>query len=117
MRKLTFLFAFILFALALSATEKDKKEKAEKADYDIVYVTGNVSDYYTGETLVGVEVQLEGTDAKTYTDLDGNFQFENIRSGEYNIIVNYISYEKTTIEKQKVELYSEPVKIKLEPVK
>lgn len=117
MKKILLLAISIFWFTTLFASDKDKKEEAGKPAYDIVFVSGNVSDYNTGETLVGVEVRLEGADVKTYTDFDGNFQFEGIKAGEYNIIINYISYENKTIEKKKIELFSEPIEIKLEPQK
>ena len=33
---------------------------------------------------------------KTYTDLDGNFTFKNVKPGEYKVVTNYISYQKKT---------------------
>jgi len=46
--------------------------------------------------LVGVEVKIEGTDMKTYTDFDGNFSFNNLKPGEYKVVTSYISYQKKT---------------------
>ncbi|GAO28352.1 beta-sandwich domain-containing protein [Geofilum rubicundum] len=51
-----------------------------------------VLDKTTGESLTGVEVRVEGTDLKTYTDFDGKFVFENVKAGEYKVMANYISY-------------------------
>jgi hypothetical protein len=55
-------------------------------------ITGVVLDKTTGESLTGVEVRVEGTDLKTYTDFDGKFVFENVKAGEYKVMANYISY-------------------------
>ncbi len=55
-------------------------------------ITGVVLDKTTGESLTGVEVRVEGTDLKTYTDFDGKFVFENVKAGEYKVLANYISY-------------------------
>ena len=40
-----------------------------------VSFNGRVTDFQTGESLVGAEVQIPNTPFKTYTDLDGNFSF------------------------------------------
>ena len=65
-----------------------------------------------GEALVGVEIKLEGTDLKTYSDFDGNFSFDNVKQGEYKVIANYISYEKKT-ETLKISPNENELKIKL----
>lgn len=56
-------------------------------------ITGIVLDGSTGESLTGVEVRVEGTEMKTYTDFDGKFVFEGVKPGNYKISTNYISYK------------------------
>lgn len=36
-------------------------------------ITGNVTDGFTGEPLIGVSIMLKGSSDGTTTDLDGNF--------------------------------------------
>ncbi len=55
-------------------------------------ITGIILDKTTGESLTGVEVRMEGTDLKTYTDFDGKFIFDNVKTGEYKVLAKYISY-------------------------
>ena len=43
-----------------------------------------VFDKSTNEELAGVVVAVEGTDMKTYTDMDGNFSIEGVIS--YNFV-------------------------------
>lgn len=57
-------------------------------------IHGVVSDATSGETLVGVNVFLQGTALGTATDIEGKFVIENISPGEYNLEVSYIGYEK-----------------------
>ncbi len=78
-----------------------------------VVVSGSISDVKSGESLVGVEVKLEGTDLKTYTDFDGNFTFKNVKPGEYKVVANYISYNTTT-EKLQAGKNAKDVKLKLQ---
>jgi hypothetical protein len=61
-------------------------------------IKGQVNDLTTGETLAGVVVTLEGTDQTTYTDLDGNFKFNGMLPGKYNLVFSYISYDKSLVE-------------------
>jgi hypothetical protein len=61
-------------------------------------VSGKVLDNFTGETLAGVAISVEGTDLKVYTDLDGNFSINGIEPGTYNLILSMISYKNSFVE-------------------
>ncbi|MCF6332906.1 MAG: carboxypeptidase-like regulatory domain-containing protein [Draconibacterium sp.] len=111
--KKTFI-GILLVLVGFSTIAKEKEAKA--ADTESIattILTGSIADNNSGESLVGVEVKLEGTDLKTYTDFDGNFSFNNVKPGEYKLITNYISYQKKmkilNVSSQKNEL-----KIKLQ---
>lgn len=90
------MIAFLGFAYAENDNSKDSNSNANAAT--TISVTGKVVDFSTGEALTGVEVTLEGTDQKVYSDFDGNFKFENINQGEYNVVASYISYKNSLIE-------------------
>lgn len=60
-------------------------------------IKGRILDKDTRETLSGALVTLVGTDIKAYSDLDGNFSFDNIEAGIYKIRVSYISFSTITI--------------------
>jgi uncharacterized protein YvpB len=81
----------IIFGLLIIATTTFAADNINNK----VKVSGKVIDQVTGEVLTGVSVQVEGTNHKTYSDFDGNFTFEGLKPGEYNITASYISYEKT----------------------
>ena len=59
-------------------------------------VFGSVKDKYTQEVLIGVTLQLEGTQLGAVTDLDGRFKIANVPSSSYNLKVNYLGYESQT---------------------
>jgi hypothetical protein len=113
MKKILIGFISIMLAVAVTANEKEGKTAADTDNAATVALSGTVLDSNSGELLVGVEVQIEGTDTKTYTDFDGNFSFDNMKPGEYKLVTNYISYNKTT-ETLKVDAKENQVKIKLE---
>jgi len=111
------LTVFLVTTLMFSAIADEKDHIAdEPAKAATVTVYGTVTDAKTGESLVGVEVQLEGTDMKVYTDFNGQFSFEDILPGEYDISAKYISYEKQKIEKQNIDIFSSELKVQLKPV-
>ena len=82
-----------------------------------ISLSGKVIDFNSGEVLTGVEVTLEGTDIKAYTDFDGNFEIEEVKPGNYNIIASYISYDKSLIENFKANVENNEVDIKLQSSK
>ena len=108
---------FFVLTLFFSAVAGEKGRHADgDADKPLtVNISGTVTDAKTGETLVGVQVQLDGTNKKVYTDFDGNFTFDDILPGKYDITASYISYEKQKIEKQDIDIFSSRIKVQLKP--
>lgn len=92
------IFLVALMAVGLSsvtiANNPSKPESVKPASATAMtnIITGVILDKTTGESLTGVEVCMEGTDLKTYTDFDGKFTFDNVKSGEYKVLAKYISY-------------------------
>jgi hypothetical protein len=95
MKKIAILFLLAITVIAVNAKEKDGTPANTENSANLV-LTGSIADQNSGESLVGVEVKLEGTDLKAYTDFDGNFSFNNVKPGEYKLVTNYISYQKKT---------------------
>ena len=93
------LVAIVGFGFA--STEGTEETKNTKEAAVTTSVNGTVVDMNTGEALTGVEISIEGTDIKTYSDFDGNFTFSNLNQGEYNIVASYISYNKSLVENYK----------------
>ncbi len=118
MKKQIIALAFILLTgIAFADKDSSKSNGAKSPASQTVSITGKVIDFKTGEALTGVEVKLEGTDTKTYTDFDGKFSFNNVKSGKYNIIASYISYDKSLIENFKAAPESDKISIKLQSSK
>jgi len=85
-----------------------EKEKTADASANIT-LSGIVVDSQTKETLAGVEVTIEGTNLKTYTDFEGNFSFDNIQPGNYKVVTKYVSYnavESRTVSIQPNEMHA-----------
>ncbi len=99
--KAGFLTLIIAMVVSLSwAGNNDNDVSTENAN--LVSLSGFINDNATNETLAGVKVTLEGTNQVAYTDFDGNFVFENIQPGVYNLNASYISYRQEDIEKLEV---------------
>ena len=56
-------------------------------------LVGTVVDSSTGETLIGVNVKVQGEDGGTITDIDGKFQISVTSKTE--LIFSYIGYTDT----------------------
>jgi outer membrane receptor protein involved in Fe transport len=82
------LYLIVCFALSLSVNLKAQSTGA---------ITGTVVDAENGETLIGVNIILEGTLIGNNSDLDGNYLIRNIEPGTYTLLVSYVSFQKQTI--------------------
>ena len=60
-------------------------------------ISGKVYDGKTGETLPGANVAIEGTNYGASTDLDGQFTIAGVPSGNYDVVISFISYQTKKI--------------------
>jgi len=58
-------------------------------------IQGIVKDAETGEAIIACNVQIQGTSLRTVTGLDGDFIIQNIPEGTQNLVLSFLSYEKT----------------------
>lgn len=114
MKKLV--LSMILAAAVSGAMAGEKKEKAEApaAAPANVVLSGTVIDHETSENLVGVKVELAGTNQVTYTDFDGNYSFENLRPGTYDVVASIVSYDKKCLSRIQVDASKNRVSISLD---
>lgn len=115
MKNLILSIVFVaLVGIVYADNEGSNSNPSESASVEMISVSGTVMDFDSGEVLTGVEVTIEGTDIKAYTDFDGNFIFDNMKPGKYNIIASYISYEKSLVENFEADNKKTEVNIKLQ---
>lgn len=96
MKKIIFSWLALVLTIAVTAKENEAKNPANADNAATVILAGSIADATSGEFLAGVEVKIEGTDLKTYTDFDGNFKFDGVKPGEYKVVTSYISYKSAT---------------------
>jgi uncharacterized surface anchored protein len=99
----------------VASNSNDGATVAKETPAAVVMMTGTVLDSETGEALAGAVVEIENTDTKAYTDLEGHFTIENMQQGEYTVKVNYISYKEALISKLSLDTHASSVEIKLNP--
>lgn len=106
--------AFILAAISIVSFAREPVN--DKDDSDLITLKGTVSDKLSGESLTGAKVKLEGAEIVRYTDFNGRFTIENLKPGEYTVLVEYISYDTEKLDKISLE-YARgvPLDIRLRP--
>jgi len=116
---------FVILAIVLTAStglfannEKgnDKKTEQSETTPSTTILTGTVVDQITGESLTGVKVIIEETNQIVYTDFDGNFSFQSVKPGQYNLKVDYISYKANILQEVKINGVANSIKIGLKTV-
>jgi len=105
---------FITLSLVLSIfIQASGIEKVSIPPVATMSINGVIADVDTDETLAGVMVSIEGTDYKTLTDLDGNFSFDGLEAGDYDLKLTYISYKEVKVENVKTESKDLTIELKL----
>ena len=61
-------------------------------------ISGYVIDKKTGETIIGVNVIVRGTNRGAATDLNGYFRITGLPPGKYTLDVSHIAYQLNSIE-------------------
>lgn len=83
-RRLLQLFIFLSCAVSVPAFAQNFR------------VEGSVTDAATGETLIGVSVNIKGTKAGTMSGVDGRYALANVAPGTV-LVVTYIGYDPLEI--------------------
>ncbi|MEW6193849.1 MAG: TonB-dependent receptor [Bacteroidota bacterium] len=55
-------------------------------------IKGKIIDAQTKEPLIGANIVLKGTTIGVTTNLNGYYEFENLTTGNYTIVVKYVGY-------------------------
>ena len=66
--------------------------KTKGGDFQPKKVSGKVTDEKTGETLIGVTIQIKGTTSGTTTSVDGTYTVE-VKSADAILVFSYLGYE------------------------
>ncbi|MGE4586980.1 MAG: carboxypeptidase-like regulatory domain-containing protein [Mangrovibacterium sp.] len=113
MKKLLLSVVLISLTVLVRAGSEKNKTEVRAQDSQLTTISGQVLDQRTNETLAGVKLTLNETGEVTYTDLDGNYQFKNIKPGKYGLTASFISYEKSTVNNFELNKTSNRVNILL----
>jgi TonB-dependent starch-binding outer membrane protein SusC len=78
-------------------------------------ISGVITDQYTGETLPGANVLIEGTITGASTGIDGSFMLQNVPAGEVRLSASFIGYIQTTVTVRVIAGQTATANISLEP--
>jgi hypothetical protein len=67
------------------------------ADDNIGSISGKVLDGSTGEKLPEAVIRIENTGKAVASDVDGNYEFKGIKTGQYNLKASYVGYVSRVI--------------------
>lgn len=87
-----FVLSITIMAISMASAFATTENPGEPAVANTC-ISGIIIDQNTGEALTGVEVKLNGTETRTYTDFDGKFVFDQVKPGKYSVEANIISYQ------------------------
>jgi len=66
-------------------------------------IAGTITDKKNGETLPGVNIIIRGTNFGASTNLEGKYEINRIRPGEYTVEISFIGFERVILTGIKVE--------------
>ncbi|MFA6456339.1 MAG: TonB-dependent receptor [Bacteroidota bacterium] len=78
-------------------------------------LSGIISDSTSGETLIGINVFLEGTALGSSTDIEGHYTINNIPDGKYIVRISCVGYEQQKIPLTFAEEKTQQLHVRLHP--
>ncbi len=67
-------------------------------------LSGQVTDYETGETVIGANIIIDGTFLGAAADIDGYYYINNIPPGVYTVTASAVGFRKTKIENVSISI-------------
>ena len=61
-------------------------------------IEGGVYDEQTGDPLIAVAVNVDGTELVQFTDVEGLFRFRNVQPGTYTVVATYEGFSPSRVE-------------------
>jgi hypothetical protein len=116
-QKIVLSIAVVFMSLSIGMAKDTSKEPVSGNSMN-AQVSGLVIDKKTGEFLAGVLVKIEEVNQEVYTNFEGKFEFNNLKSGNYSLSCNLITYQNLKIEDVAVEssVTKNDITLELSPV-
>jgi len=72
-------------------------------------IKGIIIDKEEKEPMIGVTIRVIGTNIGTTTNMEGEYEINNLPKGTYSLEIRYLSYKPITIKTVKIDQYSQIV--------
>jgi len=88
-----------------------KNEKSSKS----ISISGTIEDAENSEKLVCARIEIEKLGLKVFSDIEGNFEINDLASGDFTLKISYISYHEIEINSADLAKMNK-MKIELKPL-
>lgn len=82
----------------ISVVKIKSKEGTESEHLQGRTIQGKVTDFETGEPIIGATIQVKGTTIGTLTDIDGHFSFDIADSNIKTLLIAHVGYSPVEVE-------------------
>ena len=86
MKKIIFSITLVVVMIPLISFGGEDDKIINSNAVSVATISGSVLDQLSGESLGGAEIEIIGTDIKSYSDFDGNFSIVFFYATSYAII-------------------------------
>ena len=96
--KISIVFLLSLFFVIVLNAEEVSLLSGMPEISEASVIRGKVIEDNSGESLMGVEIEILGTEIATFTNMEGEFELKGLNAhSEYAIRISYISYKNKII--------------------
>jgi len=78
-------------------------------------ISGKLIDNETQQPIIGGNVYISKLEKGAITNLDGEFELNNIPDGEFNMVISFIGYTTSTVSITSTSTLNNPIIIELQP--
>lgn len=109
--KISLFILLIIIALPGYTSSGEKKEESNLVEsFEIVVIDASTEDPIPAALVKIMDIELEA-----YTDFDGLVKFQSIQSGQHDLEVSLVSYQKMLLENFRIDQNNRQIVVKLHP--
>jgi len=99
----TLIILFFINIFAFSGNNPGEKNDTKAPNISKSFsLVGTIEDAESSEKLVCAMIEIEKLGLKVFTDLEGNFEINDLLSNDFTLKISYISYQEIEIHSAEV---------------
>lgn len=110
MKLMLFLLLIIVDLPAFISSGEGKEESGLIESFEIIVIDAQTEEPVTAALVKIMDIELEA-----YTDFDGLVKFQSIQSGQHDLEVSLVSYQKVLLEDLRVDQNNRQIVVRLHP--